>query len=79
MDSEISRIIYTGIGEISPSKSRDKLTITITTFSLSCYSYLYYIINIFVFRFEDGYKQMWVNNGNSLSKIYAGTGALNQV
>ena len=29
-----------------------------------------------VSRFEDGFKQMWVNNGNSLSKIYAGTGAL---
>ena len=27
-------------------------------------------------RFEDGFKQMWVANGNSLSKIYAGTGAL---
>jgi hypothetical protein len=29
-----------------------------------------------VARFEDGFKQMWVANGNSLSKIYAGTGAL---
>jgi len=29
-----------------------------------------------VSRFEDGFKQMWVANGNSLSKIYAGTGAL---
>jgi len=31
-----------------------------------------------VSRFEDGFRQMWVNNGNALSKIYAGTGALNQ-
>ena len=31
---------------------------------------------IFFARFEDGFKQMWVANGNSLSKIYAGTGAL---
>jgi len=31
-----------------------------------------------VARFEDGFRQMWVNNGNNLSKIYAGTGALNQ-
>ena len=32
-----------------------------------------------VSRFEDGFKQMWVNNGNALSKLYAGTGALSQV
>ena len=31
-----------------------------------------------VARFEDGFKQMWVNNGNALSKLYAGTGALSQ-
>ena len=27
-------------------------------------------------RFEEMFKQMWVNNGNELSKMYAGTGAL---
>jgi len=31
-----------------------------------------------VTRFEDSFKQMWVSNGNALSKIYAGTGALSQ-
>ena len=31
-----------------------------------------------VSRFQDGFKQMWVNNGNALSKLYAGTGALSQ-
>ena len=31
-----------------------------------------------VARFVDGFKQMWVNNGNALSKLYAGTGALSQ-
>lgn len=31
-----------------------------------------------VSRFEDAFKNMWVSNGNALSKIYAGTGALNQ-
>ena len=29
-----------------------------------------------VSRFEEVYKQMWVNNGNEVSKIYAGTGAI---
>ena len=29
-----------------------------------------------VSRFEDAFRQMWVNNGNTLSKMYAGTGAL---
>ena len=28
------------------------------------------------FRFEEMFKQMWQNNGNELSKMYAGTGAL---
>ena len=32
-----------------------------------------------VSRFEDGFRQMWINNGNALSKLYAGTGALSQV
>ncbi|XP_063385360.1 synaptojanin-1 [Cydia fagiglandana] len=27
-------------------------------------------------RFEEVFKQMWVNNGNEISKIYAGTGAI---
>lgn len=27
-------------------------------------------------RFEEMFKQMWLNNGNELSKMYAGTGAL---
>ncbi|XP_065215098.1 synaptojanin-1 [Planococcus citri] len=27
-------------------------------------------------RFEEVYKQMWINNGNEISKIYAGTGAI---
>lgn len=27
-------------------------------------------------RFEEVFKQMYVNNGNEISKIYAGTGAL---
>ena len=31
-----------------------------------------------VSRFEDSFKQMWVSNGNALSKIYAGTAALSQ-
>ena len=31
-----------------------------------------------VSRFEDGFKQMWVNNGNALSKLYGGTVALSQ-
>ena len=29
-----------------------------------------------VTRFEEMFKQMWLNNGNELSKMYAGTGAL---
>lgn len=29
-----------------------------------------------VSRFEEMFKQMWQNNGNELSKMYAGTGAL---
>ena len=29
-----------------------------------------------VSRFEEMFKQMWINNGNELSKMYAGTGAL---
>lgn len=27
-------------------------------------------------RFEEIFKQMWINNGNEVSKIYAGTGAI---
>ncbi|KAG8227890.1 hypothetical protein J437_LFUL008204 [Ladona fulva] len=27
-------------------------------------------------RFEEMFKQMWINNGNEVSKIYAGTGAI---
>ncbi|KAL3280582.1 hypothetical protein HHI36_003815 [Cryptolaemus montrouzieri] len=27
-------------------------------------------------RFEEVFKQMWINNGNEISKIYAGTGAI---
>lgn len=27
-------------------------------------------------RFEEAFRQMWVNNGNEISKIYAGTGAI---
>lgn len=27
-------------------------------------------------RFEEVFRQMWVNNGNEVSKIYAGTGAI---
>lgn len=27
-------------------------------------------------RFEEIFRQMWVNNGNEVSKIYAGTGAI---
>ena len=29
-----------------------------------------------VSRFEEMFRQMWINNGNELSKMYAGTGAL---
>lgn len=29
-----------------------------------------------VSRFEELFKQMWINNGNELSKMYAGTAAL---
>ena len=29
-----------------------------------------------VSRFEELFRQMWVNNGNELAKMYAGTGAL---
>ena len=29
-------------------------------------------------RLHDMYQQMWINNGNSLSNLYAGTGALSQ-
>ncbi|XP_049868542.1 synaptojanin-1 [Pectinophora gossypiella] len=29
-----------------------------------------------VTRFEEVFRQMWVNNGNEISKIYAGTGAI---
>ncbi|XP_053984713.1 synaptojanin-1 [Hylaeus volcanicus] len=29
-----------------------------------------------VSRFEEVFKQMWINNGNEVSKIYAGTGAI---
>jgi phosphatidylinositol-bisphosphatase len=27
-------------------------------------------------RFEEVFRAMWVNNGNEISKIYAGTGAI---
>lgn len=27
-------------------------------------------------RFDEIYKQMWIINGNEVSKIYAGTGAI---
>jgi len=27
-------------------------------------------------RFEEVFRQMWMNNGNEVSKIYAGTGAI---
>lgn len=27
-------------------------------------------------RFEEVFRQMWINNGNEVSKIYAGTGAI---
>lgn len=27
-------------------------------------------------RFEEVFKQMWINNGNEISKMYAGTGAI---
>lgn len=30
----------------------------------------------FLSRFDEVYKQMWINNGNEISKIYAGTGAI---
>lgn len=29
-----------------------------------------------VSRFQEMFKQMWLSNGNELSKMYAGTGAL---
>ncbi len=29
-----------------------------------------------VSRFHEMFKQMWISNGNELSKMYAGTGAL---
>lgn len=29
-----------------------------------------------VSRFEEIFRQMWINNGNEISKIYAGTGAI---
>lgn len=29
-----------------------------------------------VSRFEEVFRQMWINNGNEVSKIYAGTGAI---
>jgi hypothetical protein len=28
------------------------------------------------FRFEELFRQMWISNGNELSKMYAGTAAL---
>ena len=31
-----------------------------------------------VSRLEDMFQQMWISNGNNLSKLYAGTGALSQ-
>ncbi|XP_043464476.1 synaptojanin-1 [Leptopilina heterotoma] len=39
------------------------------------------LLNIFekqqmVSRFEEVFRQMWINNGNEVSKIYAGTGAI---
>lgn len=27
-------------------------------------------------RFDEVFRQMWINNGNEISKIYAGTGAI---
>lgn len=27
-------------------------------------------------RFEEVFRAMWINNGNEISKIYAGTGAI---
>ena len=53
------------------------LSIYLSIIYLSIYLSIY--IYIYLLRFEDGFRQMWVNNGNNLSKIYAGTGALNQV
>ena len=41
---------------------------------LSCYIVILYCS--FFSRFEEMFKQMWLNNGNELSKMYAGTGAL---
>jgi hypothetical protein len=40
-----------------------------------------YILNLMerqqmVSRFEEVFHQMWINNGNEVSKIYAGTGAI---
>ena len=32
-----------------------------------------------VSRFEEVFCQMWINNGNEVSKIYAGTGAIQGV
>lgn len=29
-----------------------------------------------VSRFEEVFRQMWINNGNEISKMYAGTGAI---
>jgi hypothetical protein len=29
-----------------------------------------------VSRFEEVFRQMWISNGNEVSKIYAGTGAI---
>ena len=31
-----------------------------------------------VTRFQDSFKEMWLSNGNVLSKLYAGTAALSQ-
>ncbi|XP_019753624.1 synaptojanin-1 [Dendroctonus ponderosae] len=31
---------------------------------------------ITISRFEEVFRQMWINNGNEISKIYAGTGAI---
>ena len=50
---------------------------TLSTISLhKLLQYLQYLHVYTVCRFQDGFKQMWINNGNTLSKLYAGTAAL---
>ncbi|GFG38407.1 hypothetical protein Cfor_12437, partial [Coptotermes formosanus] len=59
----------------------DRTNCVQTFFGLETLAKQLYILNLMerqqmVSRFEEVFHQMWINNGNEVSKIYAGTGAI---